>query len=192
MLGGLGLQLTAAGNLDDEGHMDEHHIAVGPLGRHLANGLQEGLGLNVAHGAADLRDDHVHVVGSHGVNAVLDLIGDVGDDLDRGAQIVAPALPVQHGPPDLAGGNGAVLRQILVHKPLVVPQVQVGLSAVLGDEHLTVLVGTHGAGVHIDIGVELLVADPDAPLLQQTAQGRRADALTQAGDHAAGDEYELC
>ena len=192
VLGGLALQLAAAGDLDDERHMDEHHVAVGPLGSHLADGLQEGLRLNVAHSAADLGDDHIHIFPGHGVDAAFDLIGDVGNDLHRGAQIVAPALPVQHGPPDLAGGDGAVAGQVLVHEPFVMPQVQVRFRAVVGDEHLAVLVGAHGAGVHVDIGVELLVADPDAPLLQQPAQRCRADALAQTGYHAACDEYEFC
>ena len=192
VLGGLALQLAAAGDLHDEGHMDEYHVAVGPLRCHLADGLQEGLGLDVAYGAADLRDDHIHIVAGHGVNAAFDLIGDVGNDLHRGAQIVAPALPVQHGPPDLAGGDGAVAGQVLVHEPFVMPQVQVRFRAVVGDEHLAVLVGAHGAGVHVDIGVELLVAHPDAPLLQQPSQGCRADALAQAGHHTAGHEYEFC
>ena len=81
--------------------------------------------------------------------------------------------------------------QVLVHEPLIMAQVQVRLRAVVGDEHLAVLIGAHGAGVHIDIGVQLLVAHPQAPLLEQTAQGRGADALAQTGDHAAGDEYEF-
>ena len=116
----------------------------------------------------------------------------MGDDLDGGAQVVAPALPVQHGPVDLAGGDGGIAAEVLIHEPLVVAQVQVGLGAVLGDEHLAMLVGAHGAGVHVDIGVEFLVAHPDAPLLQQPSQGCRADALAQAGHHAASHEYEFC
>lgn len=92
---------------------------------------------------------------------------------------------------DLAGGHGAVAGEVLVHEPLVVAQVQVRLGPVLGDEHLAVLIGTHSPRVHIDIGVELLVPHPDAPLLQKPPQGGRADPLAQAGDHAAGNEYEF-
>ena len=87
--------------------------------------------------------------------------------------------------------HGAVAGEVLVHEPLVVAQVQVRLGAVLGDEHLAVLIGTHSPRVHIDIGVELLVPHPDAPLLQKPPQGGRADPLAQAGDHAAGNEYEF-
>ena len=111
--------------------------------------------------------------GGHGVDPALDLVGDVGDDLDRSAQIVAPALPVQNGPVDLAGGDGGVAGQVLVHEPLIVAQIQIRLGAVVGDKDLAVLIGAHGAGVHIDIGVELLVAHPQAPLLRAAGPGMR-------------------
>jgi len=81
------------------------------------------------------------------------------------------------------GGLGGQIRQLA--------QVQVRLRAVIGDEHLAVLKGAHGAGVHIEIGVELLVFHPEAPLLQQPPQGRRADALSQPGHHAAGNKNML-
>ena len=42
VLGGLALQLAAAGDLDDEGHMDEHHIPLGPLRRHLRMASRKG------------------------------------------------------------------------------------------------------------------------------------------------------
>ena len=50
------------------------------------------------------------------------------------------------------------------------PQIQVGLSAVLGDVDLPVLVGAHGAGVHIDIGVQFLGSHLQPPGFQQAAQ----------------------
>ncbi len=170
VLGGLALQLAGAGDGDDEGDVDEHHVLPPPLGGHLADGLQEGLGLDVAHGAADLHDGHVGVRGVQGVDVPLDLVGDVGDDLHGAAQIVPRPLPVEHVPVDLAGGDGGVEGQVLVDEPLVVAQVQVGLRPVVGDEHLAVLIGAHGAGVHVEIGIQLLDLDPQAPLLQQTAQ----------------------
>ena len=67
-------------------------------------------------------------------------------------------------------------------------QIQVGLRAVVGDEDFAVLIGAHGAGIHVQIGIQLLVGDLQAPLLQKAAQGRGGDALAQAGNHAAGDE----
>ena len=60
--------------------------------------------------------------------------------------------------------------QTLVNEPLIVAQVQVRLRAVVRYEHLAVLIGTHGSWVHIQIGVQLLHPDPQAPLLQQPSQ----------------------
>src|SRR5205807_5530613 len=45
---------------------------------------------------------------------------------------------------------------------LVVAQIEVGLGAVLGDEHLPVLEGAHRAGIDVDVRVELEEGDFDA------------------------------
>ena len=82
--------------------MDEHDVLPPPLRRHLADGLQEGLGLNVAHGAADFHDGYIRPGHVQGVDPPLDLPGDVGDDLHGPAQEVPPALLVQDLPVDLA------------------------------------------------------------------------------------------
>ena len=169
--------------------MDEDHVPQRPLRPHLPDGLQKRLRLDIADGAADFGNHHVHILAGHGVDPAFDLVSDVGDDLHRGPQIIPPAFPVQNGPVNLAGGNGAAAAEVLVHKALVMPQIQVRFRAVLRNEDLPVLVGTHGAGVHVDIRVELLVPHPYPSLFQQTPQRRRADALSQPGDHAAGDKY---
>ncbi len=65
-----------------------HHEDVVPadLVTDLADRLQERQGLDVADRAADLGDDDVHLVGGHPADAVLDLVGDVRDDLHRVAR----------------------------------------------------------------------------------------------------------
>ena len=160
VLGGLALQLPAARDGHDEGHVDEHDVLSAPLGGHLADGLQEGLALNVAHSAADLHNGHVGVRALQGVDVVLDLPGDVGDDLDGAPQVVPRPLSVEDVPVDLARGHRGGPGQVLVNEPLVVAQVQVGLRPVVGDEHLPVLIGAHGARVHVQIGVQLLDLHP--------------------------------
>src|SRR3546814_2863803 len=108
------------------------------LGADLADRLQERQGFDVAHGAADLHQPHVVTVGG-GVDAALDLVGDVRDHLDGGAQVVAGALLADHVLVDLAGGDRVLARQPGVDEALVVAEVQVGLGAVVGDVHLAVL-----------------------------------------------------
>ena len=191
VLGGLALQLPAAGDGHDQRHMDVQHVLLALLRRHLPDGLQKGLALDVAHRAAYLGDDHIRLPVIHGVDAVFDLIGDVRDDLHRTAQIAPLTLPVQYAPVDFPGGDGGVGVQCLVHEPLIVAQIQIRLRPVIGDEHLPVLIGTHGAGVHIEVRVKLLVPDPQAALLQQPPQRCGADALAQPGHHTAGDKNIL-
>ena len=58
-------------------------------------------------------------------------------------------------------------------------QVQVRLGAVVGDEYLAVLIGAHCPRVHIDIGIKFLKSNPQAPLLQEPAKRRCADALSE-------------
>ena len=99
------------------------------------------------------------------IDKVLDLVGDVRDDLHGLAQILAAALLVEHVPVHLAGGEVGVLVQILVDEALIVAEVEIGLRAVLGDVDLAVLIGAHGAGVHVDVGVELLSGDLQAARL---------------------------
>ena len=187
VLGGLGLVLVGAGDVGHQHHVDVAAVLVALLDAHLADGLQERLALDVAGGAADLGDDHVGLGGGgQVVDVALDLVGDVGDDLDGLAQIRALALLVQDVPVDLAGGQVGVLVQVLVDEALIVAQVQVGLGAVVGDEHLAVLQGAHGAGVHVDIGVQLLAGYLEAAAFEQPPQAGRGDPLAQARDHAAG------
>ena len=125
------------------------------------------------------------------MHARLDLVGDVRDDLHRAAEIVAAALLLDDGVVDAPGGDVGVALHELVDEALVVAQVEVGLGAVLGDEHLAVLVGAHRAGVDVDVGVELLVGDLEAARLEEAPERGRRDALAEPRHHAAGDEDVL-
>jgi hypothetical protein len=94
----------------------------------------------------------------------------VRDDLHRVAEVVPPALLRDHRRVDLPGGHVRPLPEADVQEALVVPDVEVRLRPVVGDEHLPVLEGVHRAGVDVEIGVELLHRDPKTPGLQQPAQ----------------------
>ncbi len=189
VLGRLGLQLVAAGDVGQQGHVDVERVGASHILAHLADGLQERQALDVTHRATDLDDDHIGIVVPSGLlDTPLDLVGDVGDHLDGAAQVVAMALFGQHLVVDLAGGHVVGLAQILIYEALVVAQVQIGLGAVVGDEHLAVLVGRHGAGVYVQVRVELLGRDLQPPALEQPADGCSRHALAQAAHDATGDE----
>ena len=173
--------------------MDKQAVAAADLGRHLTDGFEEGLGLDIARGAADLGDDHVRRgLFADRVDEGLDLVGDMRDDLYGLAQVFACALLVEHVPVYLAGGQVGELVQVLVDEAFVVAEVEVGLRAVVGDVYLAVLERAHRAWINIDVGIELLRGDLEAAAFQQTAEGRGGDALAQTGDYAAGHENVLC
>ena len=69
--------------------------------------------------------------------------------------------------------------------------VQVGLGAVVGDEHLTVLERVHRARVDVQVRVELLHRDPQAARLEQRAQAGGGQALAEGGGDTPGDEDVL-
>ena len=115
--------------------------------------------------AAHLDDDHVDVLGGEAADALLDLVGDVGDDLHGLAQVVAVALLGDHRRVDRPGRGVRVAFELHVDEALVVPEVEVGLTAVVGDEHLAVLERVHRARVDVDVRVELDHRDPQAPHL---------------------------
>ncbi len=123
----------------------------------LADGLEERQALDVADRAADLGDDHIYIgIPGDAGHPFLDLVGDVRDHLDRAAQIVTFTLLADDVVVDGARRDVGVAAKALVHETLVVAQVEVGLGAVVGDEDFSVLEGAHGAGIHVEIGVELL------------------------------------
>src|SRR5690606_29863109 len=187
VLGGLGLELAGGGDPRHQGEVDEHRLVGAAVGADLADRLQERQRFDVAHGAADLHQGDVEPRGG-GVDAALDLVGDVRDHLHRGAQVVAAALLGDHALVDLAGGDRVAPGQAHVDEALVVAQVQVGLGAVVGDVHLAVLERAHGARVDVDVRVELHHRHPEPAGLEDGGQRGRGDALPEGRDHAAGDE----
>lgn len=64
----------------------------------------------------------------------------MGNDLNGLSKVIAAPLALDHMLVDLAGGDVVVFRQGHVEVSLVVPQVEVDLSAVIQHEHLSVSV----------------------------------------------------
>ena len=189
VLRGLRLELAGGRQGRQERDVDVEDVVAADVLAHLADGLEEGQRLDVADGAADLDDDDVGAaVAGDAADALLDLVGDVRDDLDGAAQEVAAPLLGDDGLVDAAGGDVGELREVLVDEALVVAQVEVRLGAVVGDEDLAVLVGRHGARVDVDVGVELEDGDGEAPTLEQPADAGGRDALAQRRRDPAGHE----
>ena len=154
----------------------------------LADGLEERQPLDVADRAADLDQHEVDAFAGIGEHEVADLVGDVRDHLHRRPEVVAAALLLDDGLVDLTGGDVIGLGGVHTGEALVVPQVEVGLRAVVGHEDLAVLIGAHRPRIDVQIGVKLAQADLIAASLQERAKGGGRETFSQGGDHAAGDE----
>ena len=166
MLRRLGLELLRAGDIGNESDVNETAVLPAHFPCDLPYGLYEGLAFDVAYGAADFGYYHVGARRpAHVVDEGLYLVGDVGNNLHGLTEIFAVSLLIEDVPVDLARGKVGILVEIFVDEPLVVAEVEVGFRAVVGDEHFAVLIGTHRAGVDVDIGVELLGSDLISPAL---------------------------
>ena len=113
------------------------------------------------------------------------------DDLHGLAQVVATALFLEHAFINLAGGEVVGLLHSGVDESLVVAQVQVGFCAVVGHKHLAVLDRRHGAGVHVEVGIELDEGDGEAARFEDGGERGGGDSLAQGRHHTAGDEQSL-
>ena len=191
VLRGLGLQFAGSGQVGDVGQVDDDGVAAQfPL--QLADALQVGQGLDVAHGAANLGDDEVELVFvAQLLDVALDFVRDVRDDLNGLAQVVAAAFLIDNALIDAAGGDVVCLGGLNAQEAFVVSQVEVSLVAVHGDVALAVLVGVQRARVDVDVRVEFLDGYVIASGLQQLANGGGDDAFSQGRGHSAGDENVL-
>ncbi len=91
------------------------------------------------------------------------------NDLHRAAEEISSPFLGDDVLVDPARGDVVFLVGVAAGETLIVTKVEVCFRAVVGDEHLAVLVGAHGAGVDVEIGVELPEPHLVATGLQQCA-----------------------
>ena len=60
---------------------------------------------------------------------------------------------------------------------LVMAEIEIGLGAVIGDEHFAVLERAHGAGIHIDVGIQLEHGDFEAARFENGGEGGGSDTF---------------
>ena len=153
----LGFVLIGAPEERNQCHMDEQTVLSAHLQGDLTDCLQKGLGFNITDGTSDFRDDNIGIgLLAYPVDKLFNFVGDMRDDLNGGTQIFAFAFLIQNIPVHFSGGKIGILVQVFVNESFVMAQVKVGFCTILSDIDFTMLVGAHGAGVYIDIGVKLL------------------------------------
>ena len=192
MLGGLGFELARRLQVRDQGQMDIKAILAADIERELADRFQERQALDIADRPADLGDHDIDVVAGQAVDGRLDLVGHVGNHLNRLALVKSPlAFLLDDRQVDLSRRVVAVAGQGCVRESFVVPEVEVGFRPVVEHVDLAMLVGTHRPGVDVDIGVEFLEPDAQSSLFEQHPDRRAGQSLAQGADHASRHENVL-
>ncbi|CAB4999415.1 unannotated protein [freshwater metagenome] len=69
--------------------------------------------------------------------------------------------------------------------------VEVSLGAIVGDEHLAMLKRVHGAGIDVEIGIELLHRHSKTACLEEVAQAGGGEPLSERGGDSSGHEQVL-
>jgi len=64
-----------------------------------------------------------------------------------------------------------------------VPEIQVGLGAVLGDENLAMLERAHRSRIHVEIGIQLDHRDLEAARFEYGGEGGGSDTFAQGGNY---------
>ena len=167
--------------------MDEHRVVPSEFLAHLADRLEKGERLDVAYGASHLHDHHVHVIRDP-ANGVLDFARDVWDHLHGLAQVVAAALLGDDALIDAPRRAVVGAHHAGVREALVVPEVEIGLGAVIGNEDFAVLERTHGARVDVQVRIELQKRDLQPARLEQAADRGGSQPLSERADHTSGYE----
>ena len=122
--------------------------------RHLSDCLHERWHLEIADGAAYLRDDDVRIgIRAELINATFNLIGDMRDKLHRFAEIIAAPLLRDNLAIHGAGGEVGVPIQIDAEEAFIGADIQVCFGTIMCDEHFTVLERVHHAGIDVEVRI---------------------------------------
>jgi hypothetical protein len=169
MLGRLGLELSRRRDMRQQGQVNENGPVASQFIGLLADGLQKRQAFDIADRAADLAQHEIGIPDVVGYE-FLDGIGHMGNDLHRGAQIVAAALACDHGGIDAPGRDVVAAARGHAGEALVMAQVQIGFGPVIGDEDLAMLERAHRPRIDVEIGVQLAESDLESPRLQKSAE----------------------
>ncbi len=171
--------------------MDEDAVVAAEFVAELADGFDEGERLDVADSATNFDNDHVGTRLGHLAGIGFDFVGDVRNDLDGFAEVIAAAFAGDDALIDATAGEIVGLGERGMGEAFVVAEIEVRFGSIIGDKDFAVLEGAHGARVDIEIGIEFLHADAEAAAFEQTADGRGGDAFSEGRDNTTGHEDVL-
>ena len=156
---------------------------------HLTDRLDVRKGFNVTHGAANLRDHKIVIrLGAQDLNAPLDFVGDVRNDLHGLPEVFPTTFFVDHTLVNATRCDVVGLGCLDIQKTLVMPEVQIGFRPIHRDVAFTMLIGVERARIHIDVGIEFLDGHAIASSLQEFGKRSTYNALAQAAAHTSRDK----
>src|SRR5262245_31767186 len=119
------------------------------------------------------------------MNAALDFVGHVRNNLNGFAEVFSFAFVVEDGLIELAAGEVVEPREFDVSEAFVVAEIEIGLGAIVQYIDFAVLIRAHSAGIDIKVGVKLLQCNLESAILQQGAEGGSGQTLAQGTHHTA-------
>ena len=122
------------------------------------------------------------------MDAVLDLVGDMRNDLDSLAEVFSLALVIKDRLIHLTAGQVIEAGELHIGEPLIMAEVEVRFRAIVEHINLAVLVRAHRARINVEVRIEFLESDLKAAIFEQGAQRRRGKPLAQGTDYAASYE----
>jgi len=134
--------------------MNVDRVAARQVIAELTDRLEVRQAFDIADRATDLAQDEVEFIVAI-ANEIFDGIGDVRNNLDGRAEIIAATLLSENFLIDATGRNIVLARRRAASETLVVTEVEIGLGTIIGDENLAMLIGLHRTGVDVQIRVEL-------------------------------------
>ena len=174
----LGLQFAGGADERDERQVNVERVLTSHVLAQLTNRFDERKAFDVADRSADL-DQHDVDISRDRPDAVLDLVGDVRNDLHRPTEIVSAAFLLNDRQINLPGRPVVVAPGDGIREALVVTEIEIRFRAVVGHVHFAVLVRAHRARIDVDVRIEFLQRDPIAVSLEQRADRCRRQPLAQ-------------
>ncbi len=119
-------------------------------------------------------------------HALFDSVSDVRNNLYGCAEIVTAAFFTQNVRVDTTRGEVVAAAHFGTNETLVVPQVQVGFSAVFSNEHFPVLDWAHSTWIDVDVRIQFHDGHIEATGFKNGCEGGCGNAFTQRGYDPAG------
>src|SRR5215813_12095945 len=111
------------------------------------------------------------------MDAILDLISNMGNDLNSATQIFSPAFFSNYRSIDLTSCHIISLMSRLIGKALIMSQIEIGLGTIISDKDLAMLIGGHCTRININVGIELHERDGNPTVFEETSQRGNANTF---------------